>query len=248
VRAALLLLLCATALADPTGEELLARRKIDPRFKYDGSGKIKVAFFDADSTLRVAPSGQVSANGPRDAWVLPGVTSEIERLNAEGYLVVIVSNQGGVPKKVSLADADGALDFVRKMVEWLNPNARIHYLDFAEKYDRDRKPDVGMFERVERMIAEKYEGATIDLKQSFMCGDAAGEPGDMSDSDRKVAKNYHDIEFKDPADFFHWRKHGVTRFKSKAEVDEYFAKNPHLRLPFPGKCPFPSLVPKPPAP
>lgn len=246
-------LTCALA----SGEEL-GRRKLDESFRYDGSGKVKVAFFDADSTLRVAPSGGVSAGGKRDAWILPLVTTELARLQREGYVIVIVSNQGGVPKRVSMEDADGALDFTRQMIRWLNPEAIVHYYDFATGYDHDRKPETGMMERFEKTLKEDIDkryhaNVEIDREHSFMCGDAAykegqtrpdGKPGtDISDSDRKVAENFR-LRFIDPADLFHWRKYGYDRFEKKEQVDEFYAKNPQLKLPAPGPCPFPSLVKK----
>ncbi len=219
------------------------------------SKKLKVAFFDADSTLRVAPSGSVSANSARDMWLLPLVSQKIAQLNAEGYLVVIVSNQGGIPKNISLKQADAALDFVRSMTGWLNPQAQFHYFDFADKYDNDRKPATGMMDRLEQKIKDKY-GAdfVIDKAESFMCGDSAYKKGqtrpdgkegtDFSDSDRGVAEKYG-IKFVDPADLFRWRQYGYERFTSKAMVDEFFEKHPELKGKPTGRCPFPSLVPKP---
>jgi DNA 3'-phosphatase len=233
-----------------TAAEDEGRQRLHESFKYDGSGKIKVAFFDADSTLRVAPSGNVSANGPRDAWLLPEVTAEIERLASEGYLIAIVSNQAGVPKMVPRLHADGALDHVRNVAKWLNPKAIIHYYDFAENKDHNRKPNTGMLERVEAMIKEKFN-ATIDKENSFMCGDAAyskeetrpdGRKGfDISNSDRKVAENFG-IRFTDPADQFGWRKYGFERFRFKTEVDEFYEKNPQLKKTGFGKCPIPSYA------
>ncbi len=66
---------------------------------------------------------------------------------------------------------------------------------------------------------------------------------DISNSDRLAAKKFG-IRFIDPAVRFGWLKNGAQRFEKKEEVDEYFRRNPHLILPSPGKCPFPSLVPK----
>ena len=55
-----------------TATTTLGRQRIASSF-VPPSGPVKVAFFDADSTRRVAPSGKVSANGPTDVALLPGV-------------------------------------------------------------------------------------------------------------------------------------------------------------------------------
>jgi len=242
----------AAAAASPGG---IGRRVLDADYEPPAdqlvAKKIKVAFFDADSTLRVAPSGSVSAGQERDVWILPLVSKKIAELQAEGYLVVIVSNQGGVPKNVSLEQADAALNFVRRMVAWLNPLAKIQYFDFAEKYDNDRKPNTGMMDRLNELLKAKF-GAEIDKEKSFMCGDSAYKKGqqrpdgkegtDFSDSDRGVAEKYG-IKFIDPADLFEWRKYGYERFPTLESVDEFFERNPELRGKPLGPCPFPSLVP-----
>jgi DNA 3'-phosphatase len=225
--------------------EDLGRRKLSAQFDPKGANKIKVAFFDADSTLRIAPSGSVSASGPRDTWLLPNVTREIARLNDEGYVVAIVSNQAGVPKHVSLENADQALDHIRQMAQWLNPKALIHYYDFAELRDNDRKPGTGMFERFERTLKDKFgDSVTIDREKSFLIGDSLGKPGrDFSDSDLKAAENFG-IKAIDPADFFQWKKYGKERFNSKKEIDDFFEANPELRGTGTARCPFPSLIKK----
>ncbi len=217
------------------------------------SGKIKIAVFDADSTLRLAPSGNVSANNGRDVWLLPLVTKRIAELNAEGYLVLIASNQAGIPKYISLKQSDSALDFVRRMAAWLNPSAVFHYYDFAENNDNDRKPNTGMLDRLEAKLKAKYgDKVVIDKANSFMCGDSAykktdtrpdGKPGtDFSNSDRGLAEKYG-IRFSDPADEFGWRQYGIERFMNKKMIDQFFVDHPELKGKPVGRCPFPSLVP-----
>lgn len=247
-------LICLFLLTQNLVARDLQRRKLSPLFAPKDPTRIKLAGFDADSTVRVAPSGNVSANSGRDVWILPLVSQEIARLNEEGYLVALFSNQGGVPKMVSLEDADEALDFVRKMLVWLNPKAVIHYYDFAENRDHDRKPETGMFERAEGIVQKLYgPQAKFDREHSFMCGDSAytskqirpdGKPGtDFSSSDREVAANFN-IPFIDPADLFHWRKYGYERFENKQAVDDFFKKNPQLKIVMGERCPFPSLLKK----
>src|SRR5262245_4527543 len=52
----------------------------------EGGGKIPVAFFDADSTLRISRSGSVSASEIDDVYVLPFAASHIKALNEQGML------------------------------------------------------------------------------------------------------------------------------------------------------------------
>ena len=94
--------------------------------------KVRVAFFDADSTLRVSLSGSVSANSAKDVMLLPNVEVQIADLISKGYLIAIVSNQGGVKAGlVTLETADGALFYTIELISAKDPKARIHYFDFA---------------------------------------------------------------------------------------------------------------------
>ena len=40
-----------------------------------------------------------------------------------------------------------------------------------------------------KWIEKKNGGVKVSLEDSFYCGDAAGRPGDYSDTDRKFARN-----------------------------------------------------------
>ena len=51
--------------------------------------------------------------------------------------------------------------------------------------DDSRKPNIGMWKWIEK----KNGGVKVSLEDSFYCGDAAGRPGDYSDTDRKFARN-----------------------------------------------------------
>jgi len=54
----------------------------------------------------------------------------------------------------------------------------------ACRKDAHRKPEAGMWALLE---SERFNGGVIvDRAQSFYVGDAAGRPGDHSDSDAKV--------------------------------------------------------------
>ena len=196
--------------------------------------KVKVAFFDADSTLRVSKSGTVSANHPDDYIILPGVVDYIRHLNSQNYLVVIVSNQGGVSRGlVSLEVADTAL--WNLTVDLFELGAIVHYYDFAENYDDNRKPDTGMAKDLEVALREHFGSeVVIDKENSFMVGDSAykrarrGKPADrrpdgrlgfnFSNSDRYFAENYG-VDFFEPQKVFGWEEYGVELIANKEDLE-----------------------------
>lgn len=193
----------------------------------------KVAFFDADSTLRISKLGSVSANSPTDYIILPGVAEGIKNLNAKGYLVAIVSNQAGIPQHISLEDADAAL--FNMIHDLKSMGATVHYYDFAENDDDFRKPKTGMATRLESNIQSQFgSDKSIDKASSLMVGDSAyrkarnGKPGDtrpdgrpgfnFSNSDRLFAENYG-ITFLEPQDFFGWKQYGVELIENQSQLD-----------------------------
>ena len=211
--------------------ELSRRKFLSEGYSTRGS-MVKVAFFDADSTLRVSLSGSVSANNPTDVMILPFVAERIAELNEKGYLVMIVSNQGGVGRQITIETADGALKYATELIAKQNPKAKFHYIDFADKKDEFRKPESGMADLLEKKLKEK--GLRIDWKKSFMVGDSAYKKGDtrpdgkegshFSNSDRLFAEKLR-IPFFEPNDFFGWRCHGIDVFDKAAQVRAYMRKN-----------------------
>ncbi|OFZ52071.1 MAG: hypothetical protein A2381_06075 [Bdellovibrionales bacterium RIFOXYB1_FULL_37_110] len=211
-------------------EDQLGRRKISSDYQFPkDTNKVKVAFLDADSTLRVSKSGQVSANSSDDVFILPCVGKRLKALNKAGYLIAIVSNQGGVPSMVSYQDADGALKMTVDLIK--NEGGIVHYYDFAEFKDEDRKPGIGMALRLENMLKEfSYE---VDKQNSFMVGDSAYKKGvdtrpdgkagtHFSNSDRLFAENYFKeflnapapYNFEEAAVFFGWNQNGIDVFQT----------------------------------
>ena len=223
-----------TAGGQPTRRYSLQRRALK-RFDHADS-PVKVAFFDADSTLRVSLKGGVSASGPADVLLLPWVGRALARLVEKGYLVAIVSNQGGVPRMVSLEDADRALAYTIELIR--RDGGDVHYFDFAENRGA-RKPATAMALRLEHELTRRYgPRATIDKANSLMVGDSAwakgksrpdGSPGThFSDADRLFAENLG-VRFEEPTDFFGWRRHGIDVFTTKAQVERFLARFPPTR-------------------
>lgn len=193
-------------------ETILGRRQfLNRSFKIENN-QVKVAFFDADSTLRVSLSGAVTANSPEDVQLIPGVAEKIRSLNKQGYLVAILSNQGGVASgHATIGVADQAL---LKTIDLLQKQeAIVHYYDFAEAWDHNRKPNIGMAETLAAILRADYgRQLQISRENSFMVGDAAYTNeewraelqvwgNNVSNSDRLFAENYG-IPFYEAVDFF----------------------------------------------
>ena len=73
-----------------TTSSSLGRRQLKSDFKISEDRKVKVAFFDADSTLRITRSGQITPVNPEDVMVLPRVAEKLKKLSDAGYLLAIV--------------------------------------------------------------------------------------------------------------------------------------------------------------
>ncbi len=216
-----------------------ARRIISEKFKIPAEKSVKIAFFDADSTLRVAPSGKPSANSPDDVAILPMLAGPMRKLEQEGYLIAIVSNQAGVMYgHITLEIARQAL--VKTINDLALKGVTIHYFDFAENEDSDRKPETGMGDRLAGLVKEKL-GCAIDWKNSIMVGDSGwkkgkdlepdGTPGDdFSNTDRLFAENlnkkYGGVKFIHPRDFFGWIKLGIKNFKDFPSLKEFLETHP----------------------
>lgn len=216
------------------------RREIFNEFQFPvDQTKVKVAFFDADSTLRVSRSGIVTANHIEDVYILPCVAERLASLAADGYLIAVISNQGGVPKMPHTIASGALLTTVQLIYEL---GGAVHYFDYAAKDDdenlslseieKNRKPGLAMAWRLEEKL--KNLGFELDKESSFMVGDSAykigidkkpdGSPGThFSNADRGFALNYFSdfknslvpYHFEEANVFFGWDKNGIDVFQTE---------------------------------
>ncbi|KAF9052748.1 polynucleotide kinase 3 phosphatase-domain-containing protein [Panaeolus papilionaceus] len=159
----------------------------------------RVAAFDLDGTLIKSElrNSKGSDGKPVWEWWHSCVLNKLKEVHADGYAIVLISNQGIKPallktwkEKIPLiAVAFGDIPF------------RIFAATLKDQY---RKPMPGMWAELERIF--KDEGITIDKSSSFFVGDAAGRQypgskGDFASTDRKWALNI-EIKFYTPEEYF----------------------------------------------
>ncbi|KAL4990536.1 polynucleotide kinase 3 phosphatase-domain-containing protein [Aspergillus falconensis] len=166
------------------------------------SGKPKIAAFDFDSTLVATASGN---KFPRDSadwkWWNQNVPTRLQKLNADGYHVVIFTNQGKISlKKDKKGNVSSSFNNFKGRVSAVMKQLNIPLSVYAStEYDEYRKPRAGMWR--EFLDDYDFDVTGIDSSGSIFVGDAAGRPGDHSAADRGFAANVG-ITFKTPEEFF----------------------------------------------
>ena len=128
----------------------------------------KAVFLDRDGVINEVLSGRVQyVNSPDQFYLLNGVGESIKRLNDEGFLVFVVTNQAGVGLGYI---TEKTLDLIhRKMKHDLSKfGATIDDIAYCPHKPwigcSCRKPNSGMI----LYLANKHD---VNLKESFMIGD-----------------------------------------------------------------------------
>lgn len=153
-----------------------------------------VLFADLDDTLIRTVSGKTFPENVFDFQLRKEV---IDRIRKERFdVIVIVTNQGGIPEYVSEGDFRAKLSCIAKFLNGYT-DALVYefYCPSMDKSHPDRKPNTGMLNKAWACHLDGY-----DKRQMVMIGDASGKPGDFSDSDRKCAENFG-IDYIDVEEF-----------------------------------------------
>ena len=174
---------------------------------------VKIAAFDFDDTLITTKSGLKFARSEDDwKWWHATVPSRLKQLDAEGYAIVVISNQAAVSLR---ADAKAPKDGMRSSYNLKGKiTAVFKALDLsmsiyaATGHDIYRKPRTGMWEQILKDYGLSDAG-DVNHEESMFVGDAAGRAGDKSagikkdhsSSDRDLAANVG-IQFRTPEEFF----------------------------------------------
>ncbi|KAM0795081.1 DNA kinase/phosphatase Pnk1 [Usnea florida] len=171
----------------------------------------KIAAFDLDSTLIQTSSGNVFAKDATDwRWWHLSAPSVLKDLYADGYAIVVITNQGSVSVKTDpktfKSDQRSLANFKTKV------SSIMSHFDFpilllaATARDCYRKPRIGAWKELLDDL-DLDQGTGPDLRSSFFVGDAGGRAArmnakaDHSCSDRDFASNVG-ISFHTPEEYF----------------------------------------------
>lgn len=168
---------------------------------------MKILFADLDGTVIKTKSGRRFPKDEDDWTFKNGFLKALK--NYRPVMFHIVSNQGGIEKKTTNEDSWNRK--VRKVLRDIDKELKTSgvyrgydcelsydYCISRNKQDRKRKPNPGMFE--DFFKSHGFEDDVEVKKHCLMIGDASGEQGDFSDSDKKSAENFG-IDYMDIADF-----------------------------------------------
>lgn len=124
----------------------------------------RAVFLDRDGTLNYDP-GYIKK--PSELILLPGVPEGLQQLAAQGYELIVVSNQSGIGRGLfSVKDLDAIHTYFNDL---LRPHAiQIRSFEYCPHKPEDRcscrKPSPKLIQDV----ARRY---SIDVSKSFMVGD-----------------------------------------------------------------------------
>ncbi|GAB7361468.1 hypothetical protein MBLNU230_g1524t1 [Neophaeotheca triangularis] len=174
---------------------------------------IKIAAFDFDDTIVKTASGNRFGKDANDwKWWDASVPGKLKALAAEGYAVVVMSNQGAVSlrhdektPKTGMRSLNNIKGKITAVLGQLDLPITVYA---ATGQDGFRKPRTGMWEQLLRDYGLEDPGE-INHAQCVFVGDAAGRPADKvtktkkdhACSDRDLAANV-DVQFQTPEEFF----------------------------------------------
>jgi D-glycero-D-manno-heptose 1,7-bisphosphate phosphatase len=131
----------------------------------------KAVFLDRDGVLNVRAPEHDYVRRVSDFRIVPGVADAVARLTAAGLLVMVVTNQRGIARKlVEIAEVERMHQKLQETVEQAKGKIERFYIcphDHGDGCDC-RKPSPGMLLRAQRDYC-------LDLRNSWMVGDTESD-------------------------------------------------------------------------
>lgn len=131
-------------------------------------GLNKALFLDLDGTIVKTKSGEKFSKDINDWEFIKGCLPSIKRYAEKGYIVCIVSNEGGIELgKVAAQFIADKYNKIKVEIEfYIGTDVNIAYCPSMDSYDH--KPNPGMAYYFARELS-------IDLRRSIMVGDAQSD-------------------------------------------------------------------------
>lgn len=133
----------------------------------------KAFFLDRDGTVNV-DTGYVGT--PEDVELMPGAARSIRKMNEDGYLVIVISNQSGVARGYfTMEDVYRVNQRIKDLLAAEGAHIDAFYIcphlkgAAVKEFDLDcscRKPKTGLFQRA----IQEYD---LDPTLCYACGDKA---------------------------------------------------------------------------
>ena len=129
--------------------------------------KSKAIFLDRDGVVNQEIGDYICKL--EDFTVVPGLCESLKKLSDKGYLLIVITNQGGLAKKLYSEETLNAMHqfFADELKTYDASISEFYYCQHHPQYNGNcicRKPDSGMLEKA---IAR----FSIDPLQSYMIGD-----------------------------------------------------------------------------
>lgn len=158
--------------------------------------KVNYLFADLDGTLIRTVSGEPFPKDCTDFVIRKDVLDAIRKLpNIDS--IGIVSNQGGIPQYMSDMEFRAKLRAIEKFIGvYCHVMVFSDYCTSLKEDNPKRKPNPGMLKH----LAFVYPKILFPKDNAMMIGDASGNPGQWSDTDKKTAENF-EIAYMDVEDF-----------------------------------------------
>ena len=168
--------------------------------------KKRVVFMDLDDTLIKTASGKTFPRSVADFTIRLDVLKKLRELDLA--LIMIVTNQGGIPKFCKEWEFKAKIKAVTAFVNaYVGTITQYRYCTSLDKSDPKRKPNTGMLDDL--LVNANGHRKSFGLRpyekcEMFYIGDASGIHNDVrddySDDDRRCAENFG-IEYVDVEEF-----------------------------------------------